>query len=148
MYSVELYVKIRRVVMVEGRSEREVAHYFGIHRKIVKKMCQYAAPLGYRRKGEPVSPKLAPFTGIINVICCNTGSNISVTISTPPIQSTTLRTCTTLARTKSSIIVYYFNPIRVSSSLPAQFNASSKSSKTITCASVNRLDIHALHDCH
>jgi hypothetical protein len=73
MYSVELYVKIRRVVMVEGRSEREVAHYFGIHRKIVKKMCQYAAPLGYRRKGEPVSPKLAPFTGIINVICCNTG---------------------------------------------------------------------------
>ena len=139
MYTVELYVKIRRVVMVEGRSEREVAHYFGIHRKTVKKMCQYAAPRGYRRKSEPVSPKL----GIINVI-----QDISVTILTPPIQSTTLRTCTTLARTKSSIIVYYFNPIRVSSSLPAQFNASSKSSKTITCASVNRLDIHALHDCH
>ncbi len=68
MYSVELYVKIRRAVMVEGRSEREVARYFGIHRKTVKKMCQYAAPPGYRRKKEPVSPKLAPFTGIIDAI--------------------------------------------------------------------------------
>lgn len=27
--------------MVEGKSEREVAQYFGIHRKIVKKMRQY-----------------------------------------------------------------------------------------------------------
>ena len=36
--SVELYVKVRRVVMVEGRSEREVACYFGIHRNTVKKM--------------------------------------------------------------------------------------------------------------
>ena len=54
--------------MVEGRSEREVARYFGIHRKTVKKMCQYAVPPGYRRKREPVSPKLAPFTGIIDAI--------------------------------------------------------------------------------
>jgi hypothetical protein len=59
MYSVELYIKIRRAVMVEGRSEREVARYFGIHRKTVKKMCQYAEPPGYRCKNEPVSPKLA-----------------------------------------------------------------------------------------
>ena len=59
MYSVELYVKIRRAVMVEGRSEREVARYFGVHRQTVKKMCQYATPPGYRRKSEPVSRKLA-----------------------------------------------------------------------------------------
>ena len=68
MYSVELYVKIRRAVMVEGRSEREVARYFGIHRKTVRKMCQYAAPPGYRRKSESVSRKLAAFTGIIDAI--------------------------------------------------------------------------------
>ena len=68
MYSVELYVKIRRAVMVEGRSEREVARYFGIHRQTVKKMCQYATPPGYRRKSAPVSPKLAAFTGIIDAI--------------------------------------------------------------------------------
>jgi len=54
--------------MVEGKSEREVARYFGVHRKTVKKMCQYAAPPGYRRKKEPISPKLAGFTGIIDAI--------------------------------------------------------------------------------
>jgi len=54
--------------MVEGRSAREVARYFGIHRNTVKKMCQYAAPPGYRRKREPVSHKLAAFTGIIDAI--------------------------------------------------------------------------------
>ena len=68
MYIVELYVKIRRAVMVEGRSEREVARYFGIHRKTVKKMCQYAIPPGYQHKKEPISPKQAGFTGIIDVI--------------------------------------------------------------------------------
>lgn len=68
MYTVELYIKIRRAIMVEGKSEREVARYFGVHRQTVKKMCQYAVPPGYRRKSEPVSPKLAPFTGIIDAI--------------------------------------------------------------------------------
>ena len=68
MYSVELYVKIRRAVMVEGKSEREVARLFGIHRKTVKKMCAYAAPPGYRRARSPVSPTLAPFTPLIDAI--------------------------------------------------------------------------------
>jgi len=31
-------------MMVEGRSEWEAARYFGINRKTVKKMCQYAVP--------------------------------------------------------------------------------------------------------
>lgn len=68
MYTVEHYIKIRRAVMVEGGSEREVSRYFGIHRKIVKKMCQYSVPPGYRRKSEPVSRKLAAFTGVIDAI--------------------------------------------------------------------------------
>ena len=68
MYSVELYVKIRRAVIVEGKSEREVARYFGVHRQTVRKMCQYAIPPGYRRKSAPASPKLAAFTGIIDAI--------------------------------------------------------------------------------
>jgi hypothetical protein len=54
--------------MVEGKSEREVARYFGIHRKTVKKMCQYAIPPGYQRKKEPISPKLAGYTSIIDTI--------------------------------------------------------------------------------
>ena len=68
MYSVELYVKVRRAVMVEGKSERAVACFFGIHRKTVKKMCAYAAPPGYRRPRSPVSPTLAPFVPIIDAI--------------------------------------------------------------------------------
>ena len=68
MYSVELYAKVRRAVMVDKMSERQAARLFGVHRNTVKKMCQYSAPPGYRRKSESVSPKLAPFTGIINAI--------------------------------------------------------------------------------
>ncbi len=68
MYLVELYIKIRRAVMVEGRSEREVARHFGIHRKTVKKMCQFVVPPGYRRKSAPCLPKLAAFTGIIDAM--------------------------------------------------------------------------------
>ena len=68
MYSVELYAKVRRAVMVDQCSEREVARLFGIHRQTVKKICQYAVPPGYQRKREPISPKLTGFTGIIDAI--------------------------------------------------------------------------------
>jgi transposase len=68
MYSVELYAKVRRAVMVEGKSEREVARLFGIHRATVKKMLSYAAPPGYRRAKVAVSPKLAPFVPLIDAI--------------------------------------------------------------------------------
>ena len=68
MYSVELYVKVRRAVMVDGKSEREVAREFGIHRKTVKKMCAYSVPPGYRRVRAAVSPKLAPFVPVIKAI--------------------------------------------------------------------------------
>ena len=68
MYSVELYAKVRRAVMVDQCSEREAARLFGIHRKTVKKIGQYAVPPGYQRKNEPISPKLSPFKGIIDAI--------------------------------------------------------------------------------
>lgn len=68
MYSVELYVKVRRAVMVDGMTEREAARCFGLHRQTVKKICQFALPPGYRRQHEPVAPKLKEFTGIIDAI--------------------------------------------------------------------------------
>ena len=65
----DLYVKVRRAVMVENKSERAVTRYFGIHRNTVRrKMCQFAAPPGYRRTPAPVSPTLAPFVAIIDAI--------------------------------------------------------------------------------
>ena len=68
MFPVDLYVKVRRAVMVEDKSEREVARYFGIHRQTVKKMCQFSAPPGYRRTPSATSPKLAPFVAVIDAI--------------------------------------------------------------------------------
>lgn len=37
MFPVDLYVKVRRAVMVENKSERAVARYFSIHRNTVRK---------------------------------------------------------------------------------------------------------------
>lgn len=64
----ELYAKVRRAVMVEGVSQREVARRFGVDRKTVAKMLAYSLPPGYRRQGKPVSRKLGPFIGVIEAI--------------------------------------------------------------------------------
>ncbi len=54
--------------MIYNKSERAVARYFGIHRNTVRKMCQFAAPAGYRRTPAPVSPTLDTFVAIIDTI--------------------------------------------------------------------------------
>lgn len=61
MYTAELYVKVRRAVMVEGKSECEVARLYGIYRQSVKKMCAYSAPRAIddrRRRCRPSSRRL------------------------------------------------------------------------------------------
>ena len=58
MYNVELYAKIRRAVMVDGFSQREIARRYGVDRKTVAKMVAFAVPPGYRRKAKPVARKL------------------------------------------------------------------------------------------
>ena len=68
MYSVEVYLRIRRAVMVEGMSIREASRVFGLHRDTVRKMLAYSVPPGYRRQTPPHHPKLEPFTGIIDRI--------------------------------------------------------------------------------
>ena len=64
---VDIYAKVRRAVMVEGLSERGAARQFGLSRKTVSKMIRHTLPPGYQRKGPPVSPKLGPFVGIIEL---------------------------------------------------------------------------------
>ena len=68
MYSVDVYLRVRRAVMVEGMSVREAARVFGLHRDTVRKMLAHSVPPGYRRQTPPRRPKLEPFTGVIDRI--------------------------------------------------------------------------------
>ncbi len=68
MYEVDVYLRVRGAVMVEGMSIREVSRVFGLHRDTVRKVLAYSVPPGYRRQNPPRHPKLEPFTGIIDRI--------------------------------------------------------------------------------
>jgi transposase len=68
MFTVELYAKIRRAVMVDGLSRREAARRFGIHRNTIAKMLQFSVPPGYRRRERPVSKKLGPYMAWIDSV--------------------------------------------------------------------------------
>ena len=48
MYRVDVYLRVRRAVMVEGMSIREASRMFGLHRDTVRKMCWQPAKLGLR----------------------------------------------------------------------------------------------------
>jgi len=65
---VELYGRVRRAVIVEGKSRRETAREFGIARKTVNKMLQYSVPPGYRRTQPIRKPKLGPWLGVIDAM--------------------------------------------------------------------------------
>ena len=66
MYRVDVYLRVRRAVMVDGMSLREAARTFGLHRDTVRKMLAYSVPPGYGRQIPPRRPKLEPFTGVID----------------------------------------------------------------------------------
>src|SRR6516225_7639777 len=68
MYTVEIYARVRRAVLVEGKSRRAVARDFGLARKTVSKMLEYSLPPGYRRQAPIRRPKLGPWQGVIDAI--------------------------------------------------------------------------------
>jgi hypothetical protein len=68
MYKVDVYLRVRPAVMVEGMSIREASRVFGLHRDTVGKMLAYSVPPGYRRQTPPRRPKLEPFAGVIDRI--------------------------------------------------------------------------------
>jgi len=68
MYTVEMYLRVRRACFVEGMSIREAARGFGLHRDTVRKMLKYSVPPGYRRDHPPRRPKLDPYKGVIDQI--------------------------------------------------------------------------------
>ena len=68
MFQVDVHLRVRRGVMVEGMSIREASRVFGLHRDTVRKMLAYSAPPGYRRQTSPRRPQLEPYTGVIDRI--------------------------------------------------------------------------------
>ena len=52
----ELYARVRRAVLVEGKSRRAVAREFGLARKTIEKMLEYSLPPGYRRQSRCDGP--------------------------------------------------------------------------------------------
>jgi transposase len=68
VYTVELYARVRRAVLVEGMSHREAARQFGLARETVRKMLRYSVPPGYQRQQPVRRPKLDAWTGIIDQI--------------------------------------------------------------------------------
>ena len=42
MYQVDVYLRVRRAVMVDGMSIREVSRVFGLHRDTVRKILAYS----------------------------------------------------------------------------------------------------------
>ena len=63
MYKVDVYLRVRRAVMVEGKRIREASREFGLHRDIVRKMLAYSVPPGYRRQAPPKRPNPSTSSG-------------------------------------------------------------------------------------
>ena len=68
VYTVELYARVRRSVVVDKMSEREAAKEYGLARETVRKMLRYSVPPGYRRQQAARRPKLDAWVGIIDQI--------------------------------------------------------------------------------
>jgi len=64
--TVEHYERIRRMVLVEGLSQRETAERLGHSRKTVRKALKHSQPPGYRRVSEPRRPIIGPVKHIID----------------------------------------------------------------------------------
>ena len=73
MYQVDVYLRIRRAVMVDGMSIREVSRVFGLHRDTVRKILAYSArrATGGRLRPGVLTLRQAqeePFTAVIDQI--------------------------------------------------------------------------------
>ena len=64
----DLYRRVRRAHYIDGKSVRQTAQLFNLHRQTVRKMLEYSVPPSYQRKAAPHHPKLAPYVGIIDHI--------------------------------------------------------------------------------
>jgi len=66
MLDVADYERIRRVVQLEGKTQRQAAEELGHSRKTIAKALAHSSPPGYRRPKTPPRPALDPFLSIID----------------------------------------------------------------------------------
>lgn len=64
----ELWSEVRRRVLVEGVSKREICRDYKMGWRTVEKILEHAEPPGYRSGVRRAQPKLGPFTGLIDEI--------------------------------------------------------------------------------
>jgi transposase len=55
------WVTIRRRVLVEGVSKRQILREMGMHWTTLEKILEHGEPPGYRRRREPEKPKIGPY---------------------------------------------------------------------------------------
>ena len=61
MLDVADYERIRRVVKIEGKTQRQASEELGHSRKTVAKALAHSSPPGYRRQKPPPRPVLDSF---------------------------------------------------------------------------------------
>jgi transposase len=64
----ELWSEIRRRVLVEGVSKREICRDYKLGWRTVEKILEHVEPPGYRSRARRAQPKLGPFVGLIDEI--------------------------------------------------------------------------------
>jgi transposase len=64
----ELWTEIRRKVLVEGVSKREICRDYQLGWWTLEKILEHTEPPGYRTKERRAMPKLGPFTSVIDEI--------------------------------------------------------------------------------
>ncbi len=62
----ELWSEIRRRVLVEGVSKREICRDYKMGWRTVEKILEHGEPPGYRLRARRAQPKLGPFIGLID----------------------------------------------------------------------------------
>ena len=69
MYTdMEQWATIRRRVLVEGVSKRQILRETGMHHRTLEKILSYSSPPGYRQEGARPKPKIGPFVARIEQI--------------------------------------------------------------------------------
>ena len=68
LQKMHIWTKIRRLVLTQEKSKREVCREYSIHWKTLEKILNHEEPPGYRQRKPRERPKLDPFIPVIHEI--------------------------------------------------------------------------------